>query len=104
MQNPLVKNASDPDQVRNASNRLLNGREKELEDIRMILSTVSGRRFIWRYLDKCGLFKTSWHPSAQIHFLEGKRSVALELMADIVEADQNSFIKLMSESQMGGLL
>lgn len=104
MQKSLVKNAADPAQVADASNRLLNGREKELEDIRLVLSTVGGRRFVWKMLDKAGLFKTSWHPSAQIHFLEGKRAVALELLADLIEADEDSFVKLMAESKLGGLL
>ena len=43
---PLVKNAADPGQVKEAESKLKRHRERELNDVRAVLSTPEGRRFI----------------------------------------------------------
>lgn len=102
MQKSLVQNAADPAQVKNAENKILRGRERELRDVADLLATVPGRRFIWRYLGECGVFRTSWEPSAKIHFNEGMRNIGLMLLADVNEADPDGYLKMLKESKMEG--
>ena len=97
----LVKNAADSRQVREAGKRERWTREQELADIRHLLSLVQFRRFVWRYLGRCGLYQTSFSDAAnQTYFLEGKRQVGLEIMADITEADPDSYLRMMNEAKV----
>jgi hypothetical protein len=95
----LVKNAANEDQVKEAKLREKYGRDREVEDVRSILSSVYGRRFIWRYLDVCGVFKTSFTGSSQTFYLEGQRNIGLKILADINEANPDAFVQMMKESK-----
>jgi hypothetical protein len=93
----LVANAADEAQVKKAENRLINGREQEMEDVRFVLSTPSGRRFLWRWLEICGIYKTSMTGNSTTFFNEGMRSVGLSLLADIVEAQPDAYLNMQKE-------
>lgn len=94
----LVANASDENQVKNAENKILNGRQRELEDIRLMLELPSGRRFIWRQLEVCGIYKTSMTGNSSTFYNEGMRAVGLALLADIMEAAPESYLQMMKEN------
>lgn len=94
-----VRNVADRDQVRKASKKATREREEELRDVRQLLGMPWGRRFLWRYLSLCGVFQSSWEPSARIHFNEGRRDVGLRLWADITEADPEALIRMMLEAK-----
>ena len=98
MQKAFVENASDEAQVREANKKEKFGRKEELSDVYFILSTVQGRRFFWRYLSACGIFRTSFTGNSETYFLEGKRSTGLMLLADINEADPDSYLKMIKEN------
>lgn len=98
----VVQNASDEKQVKDASIKEKIGREREIADMQSVLATVQGRRFIWRYLEFCGIFQTSFSPSgSQTFFNEGQRTVGLKLMADITEANDEALILMMRENKKG---
>lgn len=95
----LVKNAADAQQVKEAEGKEKRGRERELGDVAEVLSTVQGRRFMWRYLTVCGIFKTSYSSDANNTFyLEGQRNIGLQLIADVNEADPTAYVTMMQES------
>lgn len=97
---PLVRNAADPDQVKNAKARVKRTREREIQDITWVLSTKMGRRFFWRYLEMTGLFRTSMDAAMnRTFFNEGERNVGLRLMADLDEAQPEAFILMKKESK-----
>lgn len=96
---PIVQNAADESQVKNAGTKEKRQREKDLDDVRNVLTTLPGRRLLWRYLSECGVFRTSWHPSALIHFNEGKRDMGLKILADITDADENFLLQMMKENK-----
>jgi hypothetical protein len=96
---PYVTNAADASQVNSASGKERRGRDKDLEDLRAILALESGRRFIWRYLGECGVFRSSWEPSAKIHFNEGRRDIGLRLLDDVMNANPQSYITMMAEAK-----
>lgn len=95
----MAYNAADESQVEERKNKELKGRELELSDMAAILATVEGRRIIWRYLDKCGVFRTSMTGNSQTFFNEGMRNVGLMLLTDINEADPAAYVKMMQEGK-----
>lgn len=46
-------------------------------------------------------FGSIWEPSAKIHYNSGKQDVGHFIMAEIMEADPNLFMKMMKEKQKG---
>ena len=58
---------------------------REQSDVRKILSTPEGRRFIWRVMAFAGVYAPSYSGQAhwETNFNEGKRSVGNLLLKDI---------------------
>lgn len=99
-QRPLVKNASDEGQIRNAQQKEKLVFERKLNDLKFILSTEQGRRFIWDLLSRCGIFKESADASGSwTYYKEGRRSVGLSILTEVVEADPDSYLKMMKDSK-----
>lgn len=97
----LVGNAADAQQVKEAGRKDRERRKRELEDLKSVLTSLEGRRFIWRLLGHCKVFESIWHPSAQIHHSAGKQDVGHFIMAEVVEADQEAFLRMMQEAKIG---
>jgi hypothetical protein len=75
------------------------GREQEVSDIRKILESDYGRRFVWRYLTTAGVFQTSFTGNSTTFFNEGRRDVGLKILADVMEAMPDAYIQMAKESQ-----
>lgn len=99
MTSAFVKSAADPEQIKSARRKERYGRREELADVREILETQAGRRFVWRYLGLCRVFESSWSPSAAIHFNEGQRDIGLKLLADVTESNDEMLIQMMREAK-----
>lgn len=97
----VQRNAADEKQVQEAGNRAKRIRINELNDLRFILQTTQGRRFLWRLLSRCKAFHSVWEPSAKIHYNSGQQDVGHFLMAEIVEANEEAFLQMMKESKQG---
>lgn len=100
---PLVKNAANKEQVKSAEYKQKRGRELEIDDVRSILSTQSGRRFMWRYMGELGLFRSSFVGHDATFYNEGRRSAALMMLLDINEGDPAAYLKMLEESKAGNL-
>lgn len=91
-------NAADPSQVRERGRKDKREIEKAQDDLRAVLALPQGRRFLWRLLATCGTNKSSFHPSGQVFaHNEGRRSVGVEVMVDIIEADPQAWIGMQQE-------
>ncbi len=101
MKQPLIDDLSDKKQVKQAEIKLKLGRDLELSDIAFVLSTLEGRRFVWRLLSRCQVFRAEYENSARIHFDAGQRNLGLFIMAEISEANENLLFKMMSENKEG---
>lgn len=96
----MVKNAADEEQVKTAERQERYDRKKELADMRLILETDHGRRFVWRYLEACHVFGSVFNNSGSVtYFNEGRRDVGLKLMADVTEANDEALIVMMREAK-----
>jgi len=94
----LVDNAADRNQVRRAEKKRRQQRVNELADLRHVLKDAAARRVLWRLLEHCGVFRSIWHPSALIHFNEGKRDTGLFLMRELADAEPNALLTMMAEA------
>jgi len=100
MDRALVKNAADKEQVKSARKKETSRRDNELLDVEHMLASFNGRRFMWRFLQMCGMFETSFSQSTnQTFFNEGQRNIGLKLMSDINEANPDAYMTMMKESK-----
>lgn len=73
-------------------------RRKEIDDIRQILKLPAGRRYLWRMLSECGVFRSSFtQNSNQTAFNEGIRNIGLKVLEDINEAESTAFAQMQNE-------
>lgn len=96
---PLVANSANPKQVKRGQEAEALRRHNELADLRAILERREGRRFLWRWLGKCGLYSQTYREGKAdtTAFLEGQRGIGLELFAELNAADANQYALMVSE-------
>lgn len=58
-------------------------RDTELADIKFIGRTAQGRRFLYRLLSITGCFRPNDCTDARAFYLEGRRSIGLEMFKDM---------------------
>lgn len=87
------------DKIKEARKKEKLARQLELEEIKWVLSSKGGRKFLWRWLGKCGVYSLSFNQhNSVMSFNEGKRSIGNELMLEINEADSKAFVLMMQEN------
>jgi len=73
-------------------------RERELADIRFIIKSVEGRRFYWRLMADAGVFRRSFNgDTVGTMFNEGRRSLGLDILNDLLEAKPAAFSEMQQE-------
>lgn len=98
MNQPLVKNAADEEQVKDAKVKEKLKKNQAVLDLRYLGTLPEFRRFIYPYLCICD--RMSVNPSGSMtYFNEGERNVAQKMKADVIEADPNHYIKIMKEGK-----
>lgn len=91
-------NASDEAQVGQRKRKDERIRDIELADVKQLMSSREGRRFIWRMLDRTGVFRTSFTGNSTTFFNEGMRNIGLIILADVQAACAEQYIVMMNES------
>lgn len=73
-------------------------RQKEIEDIKEVLKTPEGRRFIWRIWAMARMFREPFNPNSnQTGWNLGRMSIGREVLNDVNEADWTAFAKIQQE-------
>ncbi len=100
----LVKNTADPEQVQKAKEKELRGRELEISDLGWLLSSVKGRRFLWRLFEFAGINRLSYNAVNinETNFNEGMRNVANKVLADVMETRPEAYIEMINENKKEG--
>ena len=97
-------NASDVRQIK-AKQRDAAFREKHDEAvIRELMSTSSGRDWIWRLLGSCHVFESSFvqgQPESTA-FREGERNIGLQFLGAISKADPDGYVLMQREHATHG--
>lgn len=96
----VQKNAANPEDIKAQEKRLKRQREQELSDMERLVSTVEGRRFLWRLLGFCRVNESSFDMSgSKMYFNEGIRNVGLKLLADLHGANPDAYVIMMKEAK-----
>ncbi len=94
MANDLIATTRE-DKAKKAAERK---RKRELSDIRLIIKSPEGRRFIWRLLEKAGIFVRSYTGEVNsTMFNEGKREIGNWMFSELFDANPNAFTQLSQE-------
>jgi hypothetical protein len=73
---------------------------KRLKDVKDLMDTALGRRFIFRQLESCCVFQAVYNTEhGAMAFNEGKRNAALPILADVFEAAPKKFQVMMLEAK-----
>lgn len=90
-------------------------RIKELEDARKtkaqllddafinVLSTTKGRAVMWHLIGVAGIYRSTIEPNKNIFFLEGRRSIGLEILNKIEKLEPEFLVKMMLEANQARL-
>jgi hypothetical protein len=100
---PLVQNVASRKQVESAKDKERRQGMRASNDLRAILATVEGRRFMWRLLGRCKTFSSIYEASARIHYNAGQQDIGHNLLIEIDEADPEAFFKMRNEAQQEGV-
>lgn len=96
---PLVTNAADEAQVAKAAQKMKELESQDFDDLRHVLSSRQGRRFYWKLMGYCGVFKSSMTGNSQTFFNEGMRKVGLKLLSDLNLAEPEAYLKMVTEER-----
>lgn len=99
MTDPVVTNAADESQVARAKKKEKQRFERDRDDMRWLLSDRRGRRMMHRWLEHCGVWRTSFDGTSRTYFNEGRRDVGLMLFAEVSEAAPEAFPVMMKEAK-----
>ena len=90
-QRALVRNAADPQQVRRAARKEADAEAMLLAGLKELQATPTGRFVFRSLLERLGVFRSVWENSARIHYNAGRQDAGHELMALLVQADENAY-------------
>lgn len=97
--NTLVKNAADESQVKKSKRVERSERDKELDDLRFVLSSPQGRRFMWRLLEKCNIFAdVVTVDEAETNRFLGSRRIGLYVLSEVNIAKPYRWIQMQQEN------
>lgn len=75
-------------------------REREQNDLRWVMGSKQGRRFMHRRLEQAGVWKSSFNTNnAVMAFNEGYRNAGLELLSEIMEACPERYTEMLTEQK-----
>ena len=93
----LVKNAADPRQIRFAEQVEKRRQERYDQALAAVMDTPQGRIVMATLIRRAGVFKSIWHPSAEIHYNAGRQDYGHELMADLIELSEPHYQRMERE-------
>ena len=93
-------NIGDEDQVARSERYAKDLRKQELDDIRTVLSNASGKRLLWRLMERCHTFNTVYNPEGiKMAYNAGQQDIGHFIMSEIIGADENLFLKMMKQNK-----
>lgn len=72
--------------------------QQDRVDLRELMGTEGGRRYVWRILLKCKVFDESFHPNAlQMAAIAGNRDIGVWLLGEMQGACYDLYLKMETE-------
>lgn len=75
----------------------ISGTQRAELELQEVLGSAVGRAVLWRIVTLCGVLDPVGTVNGQMQYAEGRRSIGLELMADIERVDPNLVPLMMQE-------
>lgn len=72
-------------------------KDREVADLKKVLSSPEGRRYVWRLMSAAGVFRTSFTGNSTTFFNEGKREIGLTVLSEVMSASMGSFTQMQTE-------
>lgn len=89
--------SSDPRKLKDQGARTKDREKQDSEDLKAVLGTIEGRRFVRGLLADCGEHRSSFHTNALVMgFNEGARNIGLKLKARISKASPEWLMELLA--------
>lgn len=94
--------AADEHKVKAKAKREERLERKNSDEMRLILSTKEGRRFLWQLVGECGVFQCLFDGNgSRTFFKEGERNVGLKILTRIMDASPDSYVVMSRENKAG---
>lgn len=78
-------------------------RKTEIADLKWLMSSPKGRRFMWRLLEISGPFRLSFHTNAMtMAFNEGNRNLGNQLFNEVMTLCPETYPVMVQEQQDNG--
>lgn len=69
-------------------------------DVKWLMTSPRGRRFVWWLLGVCGIYRPSFNNSGSVTaFNEGQRNVGLAVLTALTENCHGSYLTMLEEQQ-----
>ena len=92
-------NASEETHVRAGRRKAKLERDQHLADVRLVMDTLGGRRVMWGLLVDALIFRTTFAQDPCVSaFQEGNRNLGLKVLADVMEACPELYLKAQTEA------
>ena len=73
--------------------------EQRIRDLRWVMSTPQGRRFVFDMIDKrCLLFSPSYTGTSETYLREGQRKIGIWLFTETQQHAVNEYVQMISEA------
>lgn len=97
MRDPTDLRSLEQDEQANALTQQT-ARQKEIDDFKWLLGHKQGRRIAWRILEQAGVYRQTFTGNSESFFLEGKRSIGLFVLAEVMDASVDAFTLMTKEN------
>lgn len=89
---------TDTDAPRDNTTRVAR-RQVEANDIRWLMSSKQGRRVMHRFIEHCGVYRSTFTGNSETFFKEGMRNVGLFLVAEIQRHTPDAYAQMNTEAR-----
>ena len=93
-----VKNAADSEQVKKAGKKDKQKLSRESMDLKTVLGTTQGRRFIFDIIAESGYQERFTGVTEDMQFLLGRRDVGMRIVEQIIKVDPALWILMQKEA------
>ncbi len=74
-------------------------REIELDDLQAVLSTASGRRFVWRLIEQAGPLQEAFTGNSTTFYILGKQAFGRRILELILSEFPDLFVIMQKEAK-----
>lgn len=96
---PLQRNAADREQVKYARRVERRAQERVTASLQVVMQTAEGRLVLWELLERAGIYRSIWDPSARIHYNAGRQDYGHEILGLMLEADADLYLEAEREAR-----